>query len=246
RRCFSALQGLGLSGRLTTAFVERVNLSVRQSVAALMRRSWSTLQDAPQLLLHLEWWRAYYHFVRPHESLRVKLSQPIERGGKRQPQREKATDPSHGGRTDESALDSPRRAGTSAPTGADWRRLRRESRDQLALRAPAPSWWAAWGVWSSQGCRTRMKLCANPIWLTNRNYPRCLIRAPAMWIIHKPHPNAVKRMSHVKDARHKQTCDFCAPTSFGLFVSLLTKRRLMPSKCGKQAVVVEPVEDPHH
>ncbi len=53
-----ALQGLGLSGRLKSAFVERVNLTVRQSVAALVRRTWSTLQDTPQLLLHLEWWRA--------------------------------------------------------------------------------------------------------------------------------------------------------------------------------------------
>jgi hypothetical protein len=43
---------------LNTAFVERLNLTVRQMVAALMRRSWSTLQEAPQLLLDLEWWRA--------------------------------------------------------------------------------------------------------------------------------------------------------------------------------------------
>jgi hypothetical protein len=83
----TTLQGLGLSGRLNTAFVERVNLTLRQSVAALIRRTWSTMQDAPQLLLHLEWWRAYYHFVRPHESLRVALAQPIDRGGKRVPQR---------------------------------------------------------------------------------------------------------------------------------------------------------------
>jgi len=39
------------------------------------------------LLLHLEWWRAYYHFVRPHESLRQAQAHPLERGGKRQPQR---------------------------------------------------------------------------------------------------------------------------------------------------------------
>jgi len=82
-----ALIRLGLSGRLNTAFIERVNLTLRQSVAALIRRTWSTMQEAPQLLLHLEWWRAYYHFVRPHGSLRVRLSQPRARGGKRQPQR---------------------------------------------------------------------------------------------------------------------------------------------------------------
>jgi len=83
----AALSELGLSGRQNTAFVERVNLTLRQSVAALARRSWSTLQDAPQLLLQLEWWRAYYHFVRPHESLRVPLAQPRDRGGRRLPQR---------------------------------------------------------------------------------------------------------------------------------------------------------------
>jgi hypothetical protein len=36
----------------------------------------------------LEWWRAYYHFVRPHESLRVALVQPQERGGKLAAQRD--------------------------------------------------------------------------------------------------------------------------------------------------------------
>jgi Integrase core domain len=83
----TALQAEGLSGRITTAFIERVNLTVRQSVAALVRRTWATMQAAPQLLVHLEWWRAYYHFVRPHEALRVALEQPRTRGGKRQPRR---------------------------------------------------------------------------------------------------------------------------------------------------------------
>ena len=77
-----ALQGLGLSGRLNTAFIERVNLTVRHGVAALARRTWATSQQAPQLLAHLEWWRAYYHFVRPHTSLRIALIKPRERGGK--------------------------------------------------------------------------------------------------------------------------------------------------------------------
>jgi Integrase core domain len=77
-----ALQRLGLSGRLNTAFIERVNLSVRHGVAALARRTWATSQQASQLLAHLEWWRAYYHFVRPHQSLRVALVQPRARGGK--------------------------------------------------------------------------------------------------------------------------------------------------------------------
>jgi transposase InsO family protein len=78
----AALQGLGLSGRLNTAFIERMNLTLRHGIAALARRTWATSQQAPQLLAHLEWWRGYYHFVRPHESLRVALVQPREQGGK--------------------------------------------------------------------------------------------------------------------------------------------------------------------
>jgi transposase InsO family protein len=76
------LQGLGLSGRLNTAFIERVNLTVRHGVVALAPRTWATAQQSSQLLAHLERWRAYYHFVRPHASLRVALVQPRERGGK--------------------------------------------------------------------------------------------------------------------------------------------------------------------
>jgi IS1 family transposase len=77
----AALQGLGFSGRLNTAFIERVNLTVRHGCSALARRTWATSQQASQLLAHLEWWRAYYHFVRPHAALRVALAQPRERGG---------------------------------------------------------------------------------------------------------------------------------------------------------------------
>jgi IS1 family transposase len=83
----AALQELGFSGRLNTAFIERVNLTVRHAIAALARRTWATAQQSPHLLAYLEWWRAYYHFVRPHQSLRVALMQPRERGGKRLAQR---------------------------------------------------------------------------------------------------------------------------------------------------------------
>jgi hypothetical protein len=77
-----ALQGLGLSGRVNTAFLELVNLTTRHGIAALARRNWATTKPAPHLLAHLEWWRAYSHFVRSHASLRVVLVQPRERGGK--------------------------------------------------------------------------------------------------------------------------------------------------------------------
>jgi len=81
------LQGLGFSGRLNTAYIERVNLTIRHGIAALARRTWATAQQPSCLLAHLEWWRAYYHFVRPHQALSVALMQPRERGGNRLAQR---------------------------------------------------------------------------------------------------------------------------------------------------------------
>ena len=87
------LQAVGLSGRLSTAFVERVNLTLRQSVAALTRRTWSTARRAPRLLREAAWWRGYSHFIRPHQSLRLALPVPRERGGRRPVQRSRARTP---------------------------------------------------------------------------------------------------------------------------------------------------------
>jgi transposase-like protein/IS1 family transposase len=111
-----ALQHLGLSGRLNTAFIERVNLTVRHGVAALARRTWATAQQSPHLLDHLEWWRAYYHFVRPHQSLRVALMQPRERGGKRLAQRYRHRTPFDGSRENQSTMDGARGALLSLAT----------------------------------------------------------------------------------------------------------------------------------
>jgi hypothetical protein len=77
----AVLQGLGFSGRLNTALIERAPLTVRHGVAALARRTWARASPAPHLLAHLEWWRADSHVVRPHASLRVALVSPPERGG---------------------------------------------------------------------------------------------------------------------------------------------------------------------
>jgi IS1 family transposase len=79
-RMRTTLQQLGFSGTLNTAFVERLNLTVRQGVPALARRTWATAQTPQPLHLHLEWWRAYYHLVRPHRALRVAYAAPAAAG----------------------------------------------------------------------------------------------------------------------------------------------------------------------
>jgi len=51
------LKAMGLSGKINTAFVERLNLTVRQGVSFLVRRTWGTAQFTSELELHLQWWR---------------------------------------------------------------------------------------------------------------------------------------------------------------------------------------------
>jgi IS1 family transposase len=81
------LQAAGLSGRINTAFIEPVNLTIRQCVSKLTRRTWGPAKYTPELMAHLEWWRSYYHFVRPHESLAVELGRSIPRRGQQQPKK---------------------------------------------------------------------------------------------------------------------------------------------------------------
>ena len=73
--------------KINTAFIERLNLTLRQGVSFLTRRTWGMAQYTPELEISLDWWRGYYHFVRYHESLSVKLTQPLVRKGKQTPRK---------------------------------------------------------------------------------------------------------------------------------------------------------------
>ena len=81
----SRLKSNGLSGNINTSFVERANLTIRQSVSKMTRRTWGPAQYKTELEDHLYWWLAYYHFARPHESLRVRMEEPVQRKGKQRP-----------------------------------------------------------------------------------------------------------------------------------------------------------------
>ena len=63
------LEALGFSSIINTSFIERLNLTLRHMIAPLTRRTWSLAQTEDKLMLHLEWGRGYYHFVRVHSSL---------------------------------------------------------------------------------------------------------------------------------------------------------------------------------
>ena len=58
------------SNKLNTAFIERLNLTIRQGSSYLNRRSPCHARKRRSLEEHLELLRCYYNFARPHGSLR--------------------------------------------------------------------------------------------------------------------------------------------------------------------------------
>ena len=58
------------STKLNTSFIERLNLTIRQGSAYLRRRSPCHARKKRTLDDHLELFRAFYNFVRPHGALR--------------------------------------------------------------------------------------------------------------------------------------------------------------------------------
>jgi hypothetical protein len=61
----SRLEALGWRGVLQTAFVERVNLTLRRGLAMLARQRWATTETLVQLQDEFTWWRGYYRVVKP-------------------------------------------------------------------------------------------------------------------------------------------------------------------------------------
>ena len=66
---------------MNTAFVERLNLDIRQRVAAIGRRVNTLCQGEAGLQDQLVLFQAYHNFVLPHASLRQPLPQPMPTNG---------------------------------------------------------------------------------------------------------------------------------------------------------------------
>ena len=67
--------------QINTAFIERLNLSIRQHVAAIGRRVTMLCKHEDGLRQQLALYHVYYHFCLPHASLRVPLPQPLPTNG---------------------------------------------------------------------------------------------------------------------------------------------------------------------
>jgi IS1 family transposase len=67
--------------QINTAFIERVNLTLRQHVAAVGRRVMTLCKGEAGLRQQLAVYHVYYNFCLPHASLRLPLSQPAPTKG---------------------------------------------------------------------------------------------------------------------------------------------------------------------
>jgi IS1 family transposase len=67
--------------QINTAFIERVNLSIRQHVAAVGRRVSTLCKGEDGLRQQLALYHTYYNFCLPHTSLRQPLPQPLPTNG---------------------------------------------------------------------------------------------------------------------------------------------------------------------
>jgi hypothetical protein len=67
--------------QITTAFVERLNLSLRQRVAAMRRRGATSCKGEAGLGQQLVLFQVYHNFVLPHASLRQALAEPVPTNG---------------------------------------------------------------------------------------------------------------------------------------------------------------------
>ena len=66
---------------INTAFVERLNLNLRQHVAAIGRRVTTLCKHEDGIWQQLALYHMYYNFCLPHASLRVPLPQPLPTHG---------------------------------------------------------------------------------------------------------------------------------------------------------------------
>lgn len=74
KRVLCGADRLGKLGlKISTSLIERLNLTLRQALAPLVRKSLGFCKDREQMRRRMTFFQAFYNFSRPHQSLRVPL-----------------------------------------------------------------------------------------------------------------------------------------------------------------------------
>jgi hypothetical protein len=77
--------GVDFCGKINTAYIERLNLTIRNSLARFVRRGMNCSKD---LRIHshaIDFFQAWYNLVKPHQSLRIEINEGRKRWKMRTP-----------------------------------------------------------------------------------------------------------------------------------------------------------------
>lgn len=77
RICCGAERLARLGLKISTSLIGRVNLTFRQALAPLARKSLSFCKDRVQLRRRVVFFQVFYNFARPHQSLRLPLPELV-------------------------------------------------------------------------------------------------------------------------------------------------------------------------
>lgn len=79
------LLGADSGGSINTAYIERLNLTIRNSLARFVRKTMNCSKILKRHTHAFNFFQAWYNFVKPHKSLRLEVNQGIKRWVQRTP-----------------------------------------------------------------------------------------------------------------------------------------------------------------
>ena len=69
-----SLLGADSGGTINTAYIERMNLTFRNSLARFIRKTMNTSKKMKMHSRAIDFFQAWYNFVKPHKSLRILIN----------------------------------------------------------------------------------------------------------------------------------------------------------------------------
>jgi hypothetical protein len=79
------LLGADSGGRINTSYVERLNLSIRNALARFIRKGMNCSKSSEIHSIAIDFFQAWYNFVKPHRNLRVEIDDGNTKWMKRTP-----------------------------------------------------------------------------------------------------------------------------------------------------------------
>ena len=77
--------GVDSGGKINTAYIERLNLTIRNSLARFVRRGMNCSKDLKIHSHAIDFFQAWYNLVKPHKSLRLEINEGRKRWMQRTP-----------------------------------------------------------------------------------------------------------------------------------------------------------------